>query len=183
MKEFFAHKQQVLLCVLAVGLFGGFTLICYLPLSGSLRKARAECDEAALAVIQAQAQREQLPALGKRLRQIQDRVGNYRANIPEQRALGGFLHKIAEVMDEHKLKGRLVQPGRETQAGRLGCIPVEMCGKGRLAQIFEFYKSLQNLDRLVRIEQVQLRNSKDFSGQVSMQMKAVVYYRPQKVKG
>ena len=183
MKKFFAHKQQMLICVIAVGLIGGFTLICYLPLNGSLRKACAECDRAALDVTEAQTQREQLPVLERKLQQIQDSVGNYQVNIPEQRALGGFLHEIAELMDEHRLEGRLVQPGRETQAGELVCIPVEMCGKGRLAQIFEFYKSLQSLDRLVRIEQVQLRNSKDFSGQVSMQMKAVVYYRPQEVKG
>jgi hypothetical protein len=37
---------------------------------------------------------------------------------------------------------------------------------------------LQRLDRLVRIESVKLVNSDDLSGQVSMQTRTVVYYRP-----
>jgi hypothetical protein len=48
--------------------------------------------------------------------------------------------------------------------------------KGKLAQIFEFYRRLQGMDRSVRIEQVKLFNDSDFSGEVSMDAKAVIYY-------
>jgi hypothetical protein len=50
--------------------------------------------------------------------------------------------------------------------------------KGRLTQIFEFYKQLQKLDRLVRIEQVKLVNDSSFEGEVSMETKLVIYYWP-----
>jgi hypothetical protein len=52
-----------------------------------------------------------------------------------------------------------------------------------LAKIFEFYKQLQSLDRLVRVEQVKLENDGDFSGEVTMQTKTVIYYRAEAVKG
>jgi len=55
--------------------------------------------------------------------------------------------------------------------------------KGGVEQIFEFFKSLQNLDRLVRIEQIKLVNDQDFTGQASMQTKAVVYYRAEAEQG
>jgi Tfp pilus assembly protein PilO len=58
-----------------------------------------------------------------------------------------------------------------------------MQGKGRLKQIFEFFGRLQSLDRLVRIEQVKLVNDRDFSGEVSMQTKAVIYYRTEAGQG
>ena len=49
--------------------------------------------------------------------------------------------------------------------------------KGELAQMSEFYRQLQAQDRLVRIEKVTLSNDDNFSGQVSMETEAVVYYR------
>jgi hypothetical protein len=36
---------------------------------------------------------------------------------------------------------------------------------------------LQTLDRLIRIEQIKLSNDGKYKGQVSMETKAVIYYR------
>ena len=108
---------------------------------------------------------------------LQQKLENYETNIPEQRDLGVFLHRIADLMNEHKLSGQVIEPRKEIKTDKLNCIPVNMKCKGKLAQIFEFYRRLQMLDRLVRIEQVELRNDSDFSGRaVSMDAKAVIYY-------
>ena len=48
--------------------------------------------------------------------------------------------------------------------------------QGKLEQIFEFSKSLQALDRLIRIEQIELKNDNNYSGHVDMTTKAVIYY-------
>ena len=79
-------------------------------------------------------------------------------------------------MNEHNLRDHQIQPGNEINDDDLNGIPVNVKCKGRLAQMFEFYKSLQRLDRLVRIEQVELLNESDFSGEVSMQTKVLIYY-------
>ena len=55
--------------------------------------------------------------------------------------------------------------------------------KGRLTQIFNFYECLQALDRLVRIEQVKLSNDAGYNGQVSMETKAIIYYRTKMGQG
>ena len=55
--------------------------------------------------------------------------------------------------------------------------------KGELAQISEFYRRLQTLDRLVRIEKVKLSNDNSYSGQVNMETEAVVYYRAKVGRG
>jgi len=80
-------------------------------------------------------------------------------------------------MNEHNLMGQVIAPRKEVKAEKLNCIPVNMQCKGKLAQIFEFYRRLQGLDRLVRIEQVKLTNDSDYDGQVSMEARAVIYYR------
>ncbi len=88
-----------------------------------------------------------------------------------------FLHRIADLMRENGLEDQFVEPGKEIKTESVNCIPVNMRCKGELSELFRFFESLQNLDRLVRIEEVRLLNDRDFAGQISMQTKAVVYYR------
>jgi len=179
----FRERQQIVIFCLAGAMVGGFVLFRYLPLRKRIKDIEQRRTAQILAIAKASAESEQLPALKEQLLKLQRTVGNYEANIPAQRALGVFLHKIADLMNEHNLKEQLVQPGKEIEADVLNCIPVNMQCKGKLTQVFEFYKSLQGLDRLVRIEQVRLVNDGDFSGEVSMQAKVVIYYRSEKVEG
>ena len=79
-------------------------------------------------------------------------------------------------MNEHDLKEQLIKPGGEIKTDILNCIPVTIKCKGSLEHMFSFYKRLQNLDRLVRIEKVELVNDRDLDGQVSMKTKMVVFY-------
>jgi Tfp pilus assembly protein PilO len=130
-----------------------------------------------LAIANGIADRRQLPLLKEQLLKLQRELRKYEANIPEQRVLGTFLGRVANLMNEHNLREQVIVPGEEIKAGGLGCIHVDMRCKGKLAQVFEFYRRLQGSDRLVRIEQVKLVNDSDFSGEVSMETRAVIYYR------
>jgi len=171
----FRERQQIAICAVAVAMVGGFVLLRYLP----LQKRAAQT----LAVAEAWRQSRQLPVLKEQLLKLQRAVGNHEANIPAQMALGVFLHRIAKLMNEHHLKEQVIAPGKEIEVDELNCIPVDMQCKGRLKQIFEFYGRMQELDRLVRIEQVKLVNDNDFSGEVSMQTKVFIYYRPEARQG
>jgi Tfp pilus assembly protein PilO len=179
----FRERQQILICIVAAIMVIGFVLFRYLPLQKK-RKALEQAKTAqTLAIAGASAQQQQLPILKEQLLKLQMAAGNYQASIPSQRDLGAFLHKIADLMNKQNLTDQVVQPGEEIKAGELNCIPVNMQCKGELTQIFEFYKQLQGLDRLVRIEQVNLTNEKDFSGTVTMQTKAAIYCRPEAGQG
>ena len=77
----------------------------------------------------------------------------------------------------------MVEPYEEIEAENLSCIPVKMQCKGKLFQIYEFFRELQGIDRLVRIEQVKLSNDNDFKGQIGMQARAIIYYRAKAGQG
>jgi Tfp pilus assembly protein PilO len=111
------------------------------------------------------------------LSKLRWKLENYEVNIPENSDIGGFLHTIADLMNEHSLEEQVIEPQKKIEAENLRCIPVKMQCRGRLAQVFEFYRQLQELQRLVRIEQVRLSNDKDFTGLVSMEAVAVIYYK------
>lgn len=158
-------------------MIAGFIVVRFLPLRKKIKDIRSLRTQTKLAIEKASIQAQQLPALRDQLAQTRTKVGNYTANIPTQRDLGLFLQQIADLMNEHELKEQMVQPGKETRAEGLNCILVSMQCRGGLEQIFEFYRSLQKLDRLIRIEHVKLVNKKDYSGQVTMKTEAVIYYK------
>jgi len=174
--KMFRGRQQIVICVIAGVMVTGFVLLRHLPLRKKIKAVKQAKATQTLAITKASAESEQLPVIKEQLLKLRTLVGNYEANIPAQRALGEFLRRIASLMDKHNLKEQLVQPDKETETDNLNCIPVNMHCKGRLEQIFEFYKSLQNLDRLVRIERVKLENDNDFSGEVYSQAKVFIYY-------
>ena len=179
----FRERQQIVIFVIAGAMVSGFVLFRYLPLQKRIRAVEQARAAQRLAITKTSAESRQVPALKGQLLKLQRTVGNYEANVPGQRALGVFLHRIANLMNEYNLRERLIQPGEEVKAEGLNCIPVSMQCKGGLKQIFKFFKSLQVLDRLVRIEQIKLVNDGDFSGEVGMQTKAVIYYRAEAEQG
>ncbi|UCF00060.1 MAG: type 4a pilus biogenesis protein PilO [Planctomycetota bacterium] len=174
---FFQERQQIAICVAATVMIGGTVLFGYLPLQKRIKVIKSKKASQMLAMTKTSAESRRLPALKEELLHLQRAVETYEQQVPSHRSLGIFLQEIAGLMNKHNLQEQLVQPGKEIKAGKLNCIPVNMQCKGKLAQIFEFYKSLQKLDRLARIEEIKLVNDRDFTGEVSMQTKAIIYYR------
>lgn len=177
------NKQQLAIWVLISAIAGGFMVFRYLPLNRKKEQLLRQKMTQRADILKALSEKQKLSLLKDRLHQLKSQVQNYELQIPEQRDLGVFLSRIADLMNEHRLSGQLIQPGKEKISGELICIPIDMRGKGRTTQIFDFYQSLQKLDRLIRIEEVKLLNDLNYSGNVSMQTKAVVFYRSDNKKG
>jgi len=171
------ERQQIIICVTAGVIVGGCVLFRYLYLQRKIKAVKQAKAAQVLAITKASDESAQLPALKEQLLGLEKAVGNYEANIPDHRDIGMFLHTIANLMNEHNLTEQLVQPGKEIEVKDLHCMPIIVQGKGGLKQIFEFFSSLQLLNRLVRIEQVKLVNDSGFSGEVGMQAETIVYYR------
>ncbi len=173
----FREKQQVMICVVAGVIVCVFVLFWYLPLRQRMKAVEQAKATQTLAVAKSDADGKRLPVLKERVLQLRSALGNYDAKIPEQGALGTFVRRIADLMNEYHLKEQVITPGAELEADRFNCTPVRMQCKGKLGQLFKFYQRLQSLDRLVRIEQVKLSNDSSYSGEVSMETRAVIYYR------
>lgn len=179
----FREKKQISILCLAGAVALAFVLFRFLPLRQkrkALERARAA---QALVIAKVAAERDQLPALRKRLQEMQAVIGDYEQRVPNKRDLGDFLQRIANLMNEQNLREQLIQPGQEIEVDGLICIPIDMRCKGALEQIFEFYKSLRTMNRLIRIEEVKLLNDKNFGGAVSMRTKGAIYYTAEPAEG
>jgi len=176
-KMFFRERQQIMICVVAGVVVCIFMLFWYLPLHRKIDAIRQTKTAQSLVIAKGAADSRQLLLMREQLLELQTRLTNYEANIPDKNTFGGFLGRLADLMNENDLKEQEITPGEEIKVDKFNCIPVTMRCKGKLTQIFKLYRQLQTLDRLVRIEQVKLSNDRNFSGQVSMETKAFIYYR------
>lgn len=174
------QRQQMWVYVVGVLFLADFVFYGYLPSHRrlqSLEQAKAQQER----LIQTtESQERALPALEQGLRTLEKTVLRYDDNVPAERALGLFLGQIADIMTAHSLTDQVVEPGREARADELSCIPVRMDCKGSLNGIFGFFNDLQSLGRLIRIERVTLKNDADYTGRVTMQTEAMIFYRSEK---
>lgn len=180
---FFRAKEQIIIFVVVGVVLIGFVFFVYLPMGKKMKGIKSETVMTRTVIEEANSRKKQLPGLEKQFQEMQDLARKYELSMPEQRELGTFLHQIADLMNAHNLKNQFIEPGKEVETEKLNCIPVSMKCKGKLAELFEFYKSLQNLNRLIRIEHVSLVNKSEPGSEIDMETKAVIYYRPEKEKG
>ena len=173
----FLQRKQIILIVLVCSIIAGFATFLYFPLARQT-KAVEQADAAqSAAADRVDARKRQLPILREKAEALGRDLANYDKRIPQSREFAVLWRQIADVMNKHNLKDQLVQPAGETQGSQLNCIPINIRCSGRLEQIFEFLKSLEKFERVIRIEQLRLENDRDLGGWLRMNAEAKVYYR------
>ena len=176
----FCRKRQMVIICAALLLTAGFVLLRYLPLRKQLKNMRQEISSRKLITDGTVQSRAELEKLNEQLIELQIKIADFDENVPQQKDIGLLLNSITELMNKQHLADQLIQPGVQINGDSLNCIPVKICGQGKLTQIFDFFRSLETLKRLVRIEKAHLSNDKDFNGNLRMVTNAFVYYRGQK---
>jgi Tfp pilus assembly protein PilO len=173
----FLERKQLIILSLAVLAIIGLAVFLYYPLTKQARAVKQADAAQSVAADKADVRNRRLPILQEKAEIMERKLRNYDKRIPQNRQFATLWQEIADVMNEHNLKDQLVQPGSEIEGTKLNCIPISIQCSGRLNQIFEFLKSLQQLERVIRIEQFQLLNDRDFTGWLKMSAEANVYYK------
>ena len=170
------EKKQIVILIVAATMVAAFLLCRYLPLHTRKRAALRQINEQLAVIAKGEADRRILPGLTEQFAHETNDIANYDAKVPPQRQLGEFLKAANAIMNELKLEEPLIQPGRQTQAGELNVVPLDIRCKGTLDQLFRFYTACQRMPRMIRIEEVSLQNDRNYEGMVTMNTKAAIYY-------
>jgi Tfp pilus assembly protein PilO len=170
------EKQQIIIIAAALVLTTSFTLLRFMPMAK--RKAKlAEAKETTIIESESlKVKSASLESMRKELARLQSDLVNYDRQIPTGRNFAELWKQVAGVMKDHGLSEQLVKPETEIHGEIISCIPISLQCSGSLDQIFKLFDSLAQLDRLIRVEDVQLLNDSDYTGNVRMQAKANVYY-------
>lgn len=169
------RRQQRWVYIIAALFVCDFVACGYLPSRQRLTALERVGAEQRRIIAMAAAQSAELPGLEQRLRDMKNAVEGFDLRVPADRALGTFLQQMAGIMTDCRLAEQVVLPGKEGKTNDLNCVPIHIACKGTLADLFRFFTKLQSLDRLVRIEKVAMENDTDLTGQISMQVEAVIF--------
>lgn len=171
------EKKQVQIIVIAAAIIVGFTVLRFYPLARRMARIRQTRVEQVAAVAQVRQYTLSIPALRRQAADLRVELVDYDRRIPGDRQFADLYHQMAEAMNRYNLKDQIVQPGGETTGQTVGCIPITIQCSGTLEQTFGFLKSLADFDRLIRIEELQLQNDAEYSGQIKLNAAAKVYYQ------
>lgn len=170
-------KKQLVLIAVILMLPVAFFAFRYLP----ARSEIAELEESKKAgqnlLNDAEIKNAVLKDLRAEVEKTEKQVAKFDQKIPAEKSLGSFLQIIAELMDENGLADQNVRPGDTFKTDNFYCIPLSIDCKGDIQQVFNFYRSLKQMPRVVTIDQIRLTNSKNHDGNLEMIAKVLIFYR------
>ena len=171
------EKKQIVMSIVVVVLAVIFVFLQYMPLNKKAENLRAA--NAALLADNAAADAHIgiLPQLHNDIEKIKKDIGDFDSKIPVGRSHGLFLGDLTAIMQKQGLGELVVQPGTEMGTPSLSRIPVSIRCKGKLVQIFRFFKALESFERIIQIEEVALTADDALDGSVIMQAKVNIFYR------
>lgn len=173
-------RQQAIILIVGAIILIGFGIFRYIPIVRRKLEIREQMTRQSLSMEQYQTYIRRLPELRQQKRQLTEKLSRSEGKIPEGKQFAQLWRQIAEVMNECSLQDQLVQPAAEIQSDDLCCVPIKIECTGSLQQIFLFFRLLEDFDRLICFEEVQLENDKDLSAALKLNAKANVYYQPAK---
>jgi Tfp pilus assembly protein PilO len=177
------NKTQLSIYVVGAMLLADFVLFGYWPAQQRLKALQHARARQQSGVLLADVHRPQVAPLDGQRARCEQALAAYRDRIPSHRELGSFLQQLSDVMMQHQLQDQVIIPGGEVSSGGLVMVPVTVRCKGSLANLHGFYRQVESIGRLMRVEKVQFTNDPDLGGAVRMEAQMVIFYRPDGASG
>ena len=171
-------KQQLMILLLGVVLSVGFGVFRYIPIVRQKYAIQDQMEQQNQVIDEICSFSVLVPELKDQKKKLEKQLLPFEQKVPHGRNLATLWRQVAEVMNECGLTDQLVQPGVEVKSEELGIIPLTIECKGSMEQIFSFFQSLEEINRLIRIEQVTLDRGADLNSGVKLKAQASVYYQP-----
>lgn len=176
-------KQQTVLLASVLLLAAGIGVFRYLPLMRQRRVLDETVEQNRQVLKQIQTQRLREGQLAEELERMRAQTAAFDAKIPAGKSFAELWRQIADLMNQYNLDDQLVQPGQPIESEQLGSIPLTLSCRGTMQDMYAFFKAIEQWDRLIRFEKVELTNDSAFGGVVKLNGMAQLYYQPEQKRG
>ena len=176
MKKFVDHYPMLILGLLLLGAVG-IGAYQYYPVHRQRQAFRSLLAEEELRLEEIQQCSEQLPGLLRQVLMLESETSEFPRLFPNEQGFSRLWEQITEVMARAQLADQSVRPGEVVCENGLCSVPLEIRCTGSFEQIFELFQSLERFERLIRIEEVTLKNDDSLSGRLTLHARARAFYR------
>jgi len=176
-------KQQIVLAAVALLLMAGFGAFRFAPLLRQRQAMDMAMDQNSQTLEQIRTQSARLPELTRLLEQRRVQAAAFETRIPAGKSFAELWRQFADLMNQCHLADQMVQPGSPVESDEIGAIPLTIACSGSMQDLYAFFRAVEQWDRLIRFERVELTNDAASSGNVKLNAKAELYYQPENKKG
>ncbi len=170
------RRYHLAVGAMATGLI--FALGVYLPQMRRLQQLRADTTSL----------NAQLDVRSQRLKELKstfEDVGRAKMTlvhfvdaVPENVRIGEFLEEIDRTAKSNGLTDRNVVPSNPIVGEKVSCLPLDITFRGEFDGIFKFLRHMENMQRIARVQRLELVSPEDAFGELLLSMTVHVYFRP-----
>ena len=100
-----------------------------------------------------------VPELVKQVESMRKRYKNFDRRLPGRQELGGFLKDISGHLADEKFSDQLIVPGSPMREDLFHTLPIIMKFKGSYLTSVDFFKRIDEMERLTRIQKLKITNN------------------------
>ena len=97
-----------------------------------------------------------VPELIKQVGAMRARYKDFDRRLPVRQELGGFLRNISAHLGDEKFSDQLIEPGSPTREDLFHTLPIIMRFKGSYLTSVDFFKRIDEMERLTRIQKLKI---------------------------
>jgi len=172
--QVYAKVQYVLAAIIAVAL-GAFYIVVYRPQSADIAELNRQIAEKQQELASDRSQTNRLPAVAGELDRLNARLAGFK-ELPPDPQFGPFIHDISGASQQAKLRKFTDQPGEVTRDDLYSEMPVTLTFQGDFASVFTFIRHVEDMDRLTRVRDVQIKSIDSTLGTVDVTLTVNIYY-------
>jgi Tfp pilus assembly protein PilO len=150
------RSEQILTVALVLGVAGLFVFTVHLPQKRHLKQLEQDYRQQEENLQKAKEEYSQLAELNKKVTLLRNVVNRLYKRMPAKGEFGSSLEKIVAGMNASKLVTEEISPQSPVSTEKFSELPIKINFKGSFENICTFLAGLENLDRLIRIENLRL---------------------------
>ena len=171
---FWAGRIRKGLTGVAVAAVGGFAVVCYLPDRAQLAVLREQTDQTLEQIRKNEAAAKDLSAIKSDVARLRDQITRSR-QLPQQQDLSRFIIDLTSLSNANALQKFLYEPGIKRQQELCSELPISLKFEGTFTNVAGFLQQLEELPRMTRTRQLQVRCRDGIAGAVDVQMVVSVF--------
>ena len=152
---------SVLVAVVVIALWWVFA---YSPARSEASKVSADVDTAKAESRTLETQNKQLEDLKAKAPQIQAELDRLSNAVPEDAHLASFIQQANQIATATGVKWASVAPTEPAPTGSAGTIALTISVSGDYYQVLDYINQLENMPRLVVVDQISLTSATDVNG-------------------
>jgi len=170
------RKAQLALAGIFFILLTFFLVFGYRPQMAELHDLRSRISDKRHDLETAQARAKALPMVMAEVVRLQQRVERFDKKLPKQQDLGQFIKDITQLSQQTSLRRWRIDASIPKKNELYSETPIQIHFEGDYRNVFSFLKQAEQMQRLTRLHNVQIRMLDSQLGQVEVQAALTIYF-------